>query len=147
MKGRVFAVFLHLPLVTDFCYQHRFTRAEMIIITVIHLQTLWSVLPSFQTLLGESNIYKMTTSNDLSSTASWCAQLTFFFSTAAELQLSARWLNAIEAPYGRGNVISPALILCLQPDREEIWRDGIWIGAAIEQGMEDENVFDGDSGK
>lgn len=98
--------------------------------------------------LGESNIWKMTTSNDLSKCAGWCAQYTFFFSTVAELQLSVRWPNAIEAPYGQSNVISQAFILCLLLDREEPRRDAIWIGdgcwreAAIEQGMEGHNACD-----
>lgn len=91
-------------------------------------------------LLSESNIWKMTTTSNLSGCADWCAQFSFFFSTIAELRLSVRWPNPIEAPYGRSNVISQAFILCLQLDREGPRRDGIWIGdgclreAAIERG-------------
>lgn len=78
--------------------------------------------------LGVSNIWKMTTSNNLSSCAGCYAQFTFFFSTVAELQLSVRWPNVIEAPYKQSNVIFQAFILWLWLDREWPWRDGIWIG-------------------
>lgn len=68
--------------------------------------------------LGESNIWRMTTTNNLSSFADWCAQFTFFFSTIPELQLSVRWPNPIGGPYGHSNVISKAFILCLLLDWE-----------------------------
>lgn len=79
-----------------------------------------------------------------------CVQFTFFFSTVAELQLSVRWPNVIEAPYEQSNVISPAFILCLWWDREWPWRDGIWIGAGclrkvpIDQEIEGHNACNAD---
>lgn len=117
-----------------------------------HISRNSTVPPSRWMCPGESYIWKMTPANNLSSCADWCAQLTFFFSAIAELQLSVGWPNPIEAPYGQSNVIFQAFILCLQLDREGPRRDGIWIGdgclrAAIEQEEEAHNVCDRDSSK
>lgn len=53
-----------------------------------HISCNSSVPPSCLMCPGESYIWKMTPANNLSSCADWCALLTFFFSTIAELQLS-----------------------------------------------------------